>query len=71
MNDPGGNEQIDGYLRDALNIAWVELGGNLRPITLDEAITYLTSRLLSITPWPDAPSEAFPFVQKSGTQEGE
>jgi hypothetical protein len=73
MNDPGGNEAIDNYLRQALNIAYVELGSP--PIgqrRLGEAITYVANRLMRIGPWPDSPQpEAFPFVQKSGNQIGE
>jgi hypothetical protein len=63
-----GNENIDNYLRQALNIAWVMLGGG----PLEEAKAYVSKRLGNITSWADSPQpEAFPFVQQSGNQEGE
>jgi hypothetical protein len=78
-SDAGGNEQIDNYLRAALNIAWVELEGPKiyvsgpgSPPDLDDCQRYIRARLERITPWPDSPQpEAFPFIQKSGSQEGE
>jgi hypothetical protein len=72
MSDPVGNEQIDNYLRQALNIAWVELDGPKERVRLSKAIDYVAHRLLRITSWPDSPQpETFPFVQKSGNQPGE
>jgi hypothetical protein len=63
-----GNENIDNYLRQALNIAWVMLGGG----PLEESKAYVSKRLENITSWADSPQpEAFPFVQNGGIQEGE
>jgi hypothetical protein len=70
--DPGGNEQIDNYLRQSLNIAWVKLQELDEPSALTDAKAYLAYRLRIVGPWPDSPQpEAFPFVQKGGIQEGE
>ncbi len=72
MPDPGGNENIDNYLRQALNIAWVELEAENEASGLGDAKRYIEHRLRYVGPWPDSPQpEAFPFIQKSGNQEGE
>lgn len=71
MEETTGAKQIDDYLRDALNIAYVELTSEhtKNKITLAEAKKYVQARLKTVGSYPNSPDpSAFPFTEPPGTQ---
>lgn len=63
-------EQINNYLRPALNLVWAKLKEEGRgAVSLDEAKTELKSILDTTGPYPESPDpNAFPFTTRSGSQ---